>query len=64
MFLKAYFKTPFAYTGQLPPVGLSTNHLPDFILTDVQAHFSDSFLKPVYVGMPIVSKHAGVDIAE
>ena len=73
MDLKAYFKTPLECTGQLPPVGLSTdkmtqkrhtNHLAVFITPDVQAPLSDSFLKPVYVGMPIVSKHAGVDIAE
>ena len=55
-----------------PPVGLSTdkmtqkrhtNHLAAFLTPDVKSPLSDSFLKPVYIGMPIVDKHGGRDIA-
>ena len=71
--LKTHFRTPLACTGQLPPVGLATdkmtqkrhtNHLAAFLTPDVESPLSDSFLKPVYVGMPVVDKHGGRDIAE
>ena len=62
-----------ACTGQLPPVGLATdkmtqkrhtNHLAAFLTPDVNAPLTDSFLKPVFIDMPVVDKHAGYDIAE
>ena len=71
--LKTYFRTPLACTRHLPPVGLSTdkmspkrhtNHLSAFFTPHVEAPLADSFLKPVFIGMPIVDKHGGKDIAE
>ena len=71
--LKTYFRTPLACTDECPPVGLATdkmtqkrhtNHLAAFLTPDINALLSDSFLKPVFVGMPVVNKHGGRDIAE
>ena len=70
---KSYFKNPLLCTGKLPPVGLSTdkmspkrhtNHLSAFLTPDVDAPLADSLLKPVFIGMPIVDKHGGKEIAE
>ena len=41
-----------------------TNHLAAFLTPDVNAPLSDTFLKPVFIGMPIVYKHGGLEIAE
>ena len=41
-----------------------TNHLAAFLTPDVNAPLTDSFLKPVFIDMPVVDKHAGYDIAE
>ena len=40
-----------------------TNHLAAFLTPDTNTPLSDSFLKPVFIGMPVVTKHAGRDIA-
>ena len=71
--LTAYFKTPLEATGQLPPFSMCTdkmtnkhrtNHLSAFITPDISAPLTDDFLKPVYIGMPVVKKHKGHDIME
>ena len=41
-----------------------TNHLAAFLTPDISAPLSDSLLKPVFIGMPVVTKHSGHDIAE
>ena len=40
------------------------NHLTAFLTPDISAPLSDFLLKPVFIGMTVVSKHAGRDIAE
>ena len=71
--MNEYFRTHLPYTGELPPVSLATdkmtqkrhtNHLAAFLTPDTTAPLTDSLLKPVFVGMPVVSKHAGMDIAD
>ena len=41
-----------------------TNHFAAFLTPDIEAPLSDSFLKPVFIGMPVVTKPSGLDIAE
>ena len=41
-----------------------TNHLAAFRTPDTTAPLTDSLLKLVFVGMPVVTRHTGVNIAE
>ena len=67
-----YFSTILECTGQLPPVAFSTDkmtmkrqtgHLAAAITPDVNAPLSGSFMKPVFLGMPRVTKHTGLEIS-
>jgi len=60
-------------TGQLPPVAFATDkmtmkrqtgHLAAAITPDVNAPLSESFMKPVFLGMPRVTKHTGIEISQ
>ena len=73
MELKEHFRTPLPCTGKLPPVSLATdkmtqkrhtNHLAAFLTPDTTTPLTDSLVKPVFVGMPVVTRHAEVDIAQ
>jgi hypothetical protein len=69
--LKEHMKRPLETTGQLPPFSFCTDkmtrkhrttHLSALITPDPGAPLKYDFLKAVYIGMLVVTKHKGHDI--